>query len=830
MKFLDKKNTVLNLIFGVISLWAFSQNIQIKNVETYEPISGVVIVNRSQSVNVLTNFNGVASLATFNDNDTLTISHVAYVPMQIKCSEFKSQKTLYLIPNLQQLEEIVLSVARTKEGKERLAKKVSVLTHRSVESVPPQSSADILKLAGGVRVQKSQGGGGSPVIRGFEANRVLLVIDGVRMNNAIYRSGHLQNAITIDPNSIERMEVIFGPASVGYGSDALGGVVHYYTKEAKINSQKKWGVATTSSYNFNQKSTTHNVNASFSKKKWGTFTSITFADYGDIVMGKKRPHGFDDWGLVREYSKNSPTYYSEQPTQNPNPNVQKNSGYHQVDLLHKWGYQIRESARLNLNFQYSESSNIPRFDKLAEYRNEKLRFSEWNYGPQKRMLISPQFKFTSNKKWVAKGTLTGGIQRIEESRITRKFGSLTRSTQKECVDVYSLNADFYAPVKEKRTLSYGFEFSHNEVRSVAFSKDLLVEGTQIIGFENTQPIPTRYPSAGGQYSTGAFYADYRQDVSKKSTLNMGARFTYTRLKAIWNEAALMNANLSSVSTRNTSLTATLGYVIRPDNKWQLNTIFSSGFRAPNIDDLGKIRESNGSLSVPNPNLNPEFAYNAEMGIVRYLKDKKNYIALNVYHTWIRDFIGRSSYNLSTDTTSANPNTVLYNDDELQTVANVNLGNAIVYGGSFDAKSMLSSAFSFSTHLTYTIGSALGNQYPLPSISPLFGNASIYWKQKQWNAHITFEFSEAKSPNKYSIGGEDGIEETPIVDLEADAEELRYNGTPSWNTIHVGVEYQVSKSLKIQGFIENIFDVHYREFASGISAPGRSLTLVGRLNL
>ena len=93
-------------------------------------------------------------------------------------------------------------------------------------------------MAPSIRVQKSQGGGGSPVIRGFEANRVLLVLDGVRMNNGIFRSGHLQNAITVDPNSLERVEIIYGSSSVGYGSDALGGVVHYYTKTQKSTMPK----------------------------------------------------------------------------------------------------------------------------------------------------------------------------------------------------------------------------------------------------------------------------------------------------------------------------------------------------------------------------------------------------------------------------------------------------------------------------------------------------------------------------------------------------------------------------------------------------------------
>ena len=88
-------------------------------------------------------------------------------------------------------------------------------------------------------IQKSQLGGGSPIIRGFEANRVLLVVDGVRMNNAIYRSGHLQNALTVDANALEIVEVVFGPSSTIYGSDALGGVVHFYTKKPEFSKNDK---------------------------------------------------------------------------------------------------------------------------------------------------------------------------------------------------------------------------------------------------------------------------------------------------------------------------------------------------------------------------------------------------------------------------------------------------------------------------------------------------------------------------------------------------------------------------------------------------------------
>ncbi len=94
------------------------------------------------------------------------------------------------------------------------------------------------------------------------------------MNNAIYRSGHLQNAITIDPNILERTEVIFGPSSVGYGSDALGGVVHFYTIKPKINNEKKWTIKGLESYNTALNHLISNLNFEYSKEKWASFTSF----------------------------------------------------------------------------------------------------------------------------------------------------------------------------------------------------------------------------------------------------------------------------------------------------------------------------------------------------------------------------------------------------------------------------------------------------------------------------------------------------------------------------------------------------------------------------
>ena len=128
-----------------------------------------------------------------------------------------------------------------KEERERFfnPQQMEVISSKSILQSNPINAADILQKSGAVTVQMSQSGGGSPIIRGFEANRILLVVDGVRLNNAIFRSGHLQNMISTSPYVIDNIDLVFGPASVKYGSDALGGVIHMHTKKPTPNQATK---------------------------------------------------------------------------------------------------------------------------------------------------------------------------------------------------------------------------------------------------------------------------------------------------------------------------------------------------------------------------------------------------------------------------------------------------------------------------------------------------------------------------------------------------------------------------------------------------------------
>jgi len=823
-----KENKILLFVFISFSLNSFSQKLIIKDSKEKSVIPNVSVYNSQRSLTVLSDIEGNVDYSGFQKSDTLIFSHIAYEKFNIQINKIPKSSSItiiYLNPNPQQLSEIILSVGRNKENRKKISKKVTLITSKKTELDLPQTSADLLYYGGGVRIQKTQGGGGSPVIRGFEANRVLLVVDGVRMNNAIYRSGHLQNAITIDPNVLERTEVIFGPSSVGYGSDALGGVVHFYTIKPKINNEKQWTIKGLESYNTDLNHIVSNLNFEYSKEKWASFTSFSYSDFGDIIMGENRAHGFKSWGLNKfTLSKEK---FNTTSVLNKNPNIQKNTAYSQFDLLQKFNFKTSESSNLIFNIQHSNSSNIDRYDKLNEYNSAgDLKYAQWHYGPQKRTLLSTSYNFLKNNNWLKKGTVVAAFQKINESRHNRKYQSLTMNSQIEDVEVFSINADFIRGEANVSSLSYGFEYTHNNVSSIAYGASLTKQNNSISNINKVNSsfkIPTRYPSGGSNYSTAASYYEFRKDLSNKSNFSFGMRYTYTWLNARWLEEALIDANLNRIKTQQSSLTGSLGYVYRSNNTWQISANFSSGFRSPNIDDMGKIRENRGLLSVPNMQLKPEYAYNSELGLTKFFDNKMTVFSLNLYYTHITDHIIRDYFQILNDTSTQNPATILYNSEEVKTIANINSGRAYIYGFSFDSEAKIISNLIFKSNITFTKGGSVNSSTPLPSISPLFGSFYLKWINSNFKTQFSYRFSGYKNPEDYSSGGEDGLEETPLLGFNGN--EPNYYGTPSWGIFKLSSSYKISNKLKATLIFDNIFDIHYREFASGISSPGRNLNIV-----
>ncbi len=811
------------LIICITSMSLFAQKITVFDIKTGKPIEAVAIFNLNKNKSGVTNEDGIVDISKFSE-EIIYFSHVSYAQFSSKKSEIiQNEGQVYLSKQSEQLDEVVVSVFKSDAKTNRIAKQIEVITAREIEKLAAQTSADVLANVPGIRIQKSQFGGGSPVLRGMESNRVLLVVDGVRMNNAIYRKGHLQNAITIAPNMLDRTEIVFGPSSVTYGSDALGGVIHYYTRTPKLSEKREVKSSFFSRFSTVNNEITNQASVELSFPKWSSFTSVSHSDFGDLKMGKNRSHGFSDWGKVNYYSENIENIFSENVSVNTDLNLQRNTGYNQTDVLQKFYVPLSKKTDLKINIQYSTSSNIPRFDKLTELKDDtdvsSLKFSEWYYGPQKRLLISPQLTVTPQKKWLDKGTFTFAYQNIQESRIQRKFGDLERSYREENVDVYSLNGDFSVPVAFHRNLNYGFEIAYNDVKSNSFGKELEILDNKVVGFTRDFPVQSRYPDGGSSYLSSALYVDYRQDISKKSTLNSGIRLTNTHLQAKWIDDTFITLPSSDISLNNTALTATLSYVYKPVKGWQINTVLSSGFRSPNIDDVGKVREKNGNVTVPNIDLKPEHAYSAEVGFQKYFNNRKFRLGANVYYTLLANYIYRDNFELNGSAS------VTYDNEVGSAVANVNRGNAYITGFTVNYLGKLHKNWSTLGSVTYTKGETYDTNEPMSSIPPLFGNFEVNYINEKVEAGINFRFNAKKDIKDFNINeGIDNHVQTPIVNVNATNEEDKYFGSPSWSTVGLFGRYILSDNFKLLGRLDNIFDEHYKEFASGVSAPGRNMSL------
>jgi hemoglobin/transferrin/lactoferrin receptor protein len=816
-----------NLFFTIILFLSgvtLAQKVKVLDQQTGKIIKNTSIFNDKETINITTDINGFADISEFKDTEIVVFSHLSYAVLRVKKAVIKSRNyIIYLTKESEQLDEVVISLFKKEEKTARIAEQIAVLNARDIQKISPQTSADLLATIPGIKVQKSQFGGGSPVIRGMESNRVLLVVDGVRMNNAIYRKGHLQSSITVTPNMLDKTEVVFGPSSVVYGSDALGGVIHYYTKTPKLSQENEVESQLFSRFSTVNQEVTTNVSAEVRRKNWASLTSVSYSDFGDLKAGTNRSHGFNDWGRVHFFSENTNGNYSENPTENSNSNIQRNTGYKQTDLLQKFFVPLSKDTDLKVNLQYSTSSDIPRFDRLAELKDGELKFAEWFYGPQKRFLASTQLILNPSKKWVESGIITAAYQNIQESRIQRKFGSLDRSYREEMVAVYSLNGDFSIALTEdkRRTLSYGFEFAYNDVNSNAIGKELNIVNGEIAGFSNNFKVQSRYPDGGSNYSSAAVYVDYRQDLNSKSTLNSGIRFTNTNLNATWIDQTFMHLDETTIHANHSAVTATVGYVHKPNKNWQINSVVSSGFRSPNIDDIGRVREKAGNVTVPNIQVTPEFAYNAEIGVQKYFNDKKFRFGANIYYTLLDNYIQRDFvYN-----SDGSMQQVEFDNEFGNAVSNQNKDKAYITGYTANYLGKISNAWRTSGFVTYTKGRTYDTNEPMSSIPPLFGQFEVNYKLDKLELGAALRFNSKKDIADFNITeGIDNHDLTPIVNANATEQIAIYAGSPSWVTVGLNGRFVVSDNFSLLARFDNLLDQHYIEFASGVASPGRNLSI------
>jgi hemoglobin/transferrin/lactoferrin receptor protein len=797
------------LLFLLTTGITFAQKVRVISKTDLQPISNCSIYNVDKTVSVTTDNKGLADISTFKNSDKLTFSHISFYPVEFEKISFTAKLTdIQLTVAVINLQEVVLSANKVEEKYRDLPVRVDIIPVRTIIFGNPQTTGELLQQNGTVYVQQSQLGGGSPVLRGMETNRVLTVIDGVRMNNAIYRAGHIQNIITIDPNMLSRVEVVHGPGSVIYGSDAMGGVMHFYTRNPVLSNNEK--VFTLGNAMLRYSSAANDYSQSFNLniggKKIAALFGASTKDIGDLRQGSKRDDKYGDWGKCLYYSERIDG--KDVMTTNGDPLIQKNSGYSQYDLFGKVLFKPSPNYALTLNMQYSNSSNIPRYDRLTEMTDEKLTYAEWYYGPQTRGLVSLKSEWLQPVKLYDHFQITAAYQYISEDRISRKFGKSKAKHQEETVKVFSMNVDFMKKVFGKSELRYGLEGVFNQVDSKAYNKNIN-DGAV------TLDAASRYPDGGDNMKSFAAYASNNWEISKKLIFSQGIRFNYISLDAEYSQAMMDLIKFpfdAKISQNNTAVNGSLGLVYMPGNDWRIATNLSTGFRAPNIDDLTKLNDFNSTITiVPNPELKPENAYSAELTIGKTF-NKILQIEFTGFYTILKDafVIQPFTYN--------GQDSIVFDGNLTAVQAMQNATQATIYGFEGNVLAQLSKSLSLRSTLTYTYGHIKAEDEPLDHIPPVFGLTSIKLDLSKFTGEFYARYNAWKHIEDYSPSGEDNQQYATV------------DGMPAWFTLNLRASYQFNRNISLQAGVENILDKHYRNFASGISAPGRNVfvTLRGTL--
>jgi hemoglobin/transferrin/lactoferrin receptor protein len=393
-------------------------------------------------------------------------------------------------------------------------------------------------------------------------------------------------------------------------------------------------------------------------------------------------------------------------------------------------------------------------------------------------------------------------QYFEESRHDRDLNKPMKYNRYEEVDAFSANIDL-TKVIGKHHFFYGIEMIYNDVKSTGTDED--ITSGEVV------PGPSRYPQS--KWASYGAYLTYHYKITEKLHLQAGARFSYYTLDAEF-DTTFYPFPFTTADIQNGALTGSLGLVYNPAEKWWLSANFSTGFRAPNVDDVGKVFDSEpGSVVVPNPDLEAEYAYNAEIGIAKVFGDYLK-IDLSVFYTYLQDAMVRRDYTLNGE------DSIMYDGEMSQVQAMQNAAFATVYGIQAGIEVKLPAGFGISGRFNYQEGEEElddGSTSPLRHAAPFFGMAGLTYSADKLKMDLYTSYSAGVS-----------YEDLPPEEQGKDyMYALDDNGnpySPSWYTLNFKAMYQITDIFSVSGGVENLTDIRYRPYSSGITAPGRNFIL------
>lgn len=497
---------------------------------------------------------------------------------------FVSTGSVAQVDSSKQLSAIIITATKTKSSITKTPFSVSVLDSSKLKQSLLRTVPESLIGLSCVFVQKTNHGGGSPIVRGLTGNQNLLLIDGFRLNNAIFRYGPNQYLTLVDPFLVERIEVVKGTGSVQFGSDAMGGVINVITRQPRLSVKPVFSSTLLLRGTSQGMERTLRPEIQFSNKKIATLVSGVFSDFGDLKGG-------DTSGFQRP------------------------SGYRQQSLDVRTTIGPGKNWRVQMGMSIVNQNDVPLYHK---YQLEKVALS-------KSELLQRKMVFLKTQKSYANGvirsiTLDISQQQLIDHRLSKSLSSSPLVKEFDTVNSSSITTDIATVFTTFWSANTGVELNLDYVKSTRFQYNTPIDIVSRRGL---------YPN-GARYHSFAAY-NLHHFTLKQLQIETGVRFHQ-------NKITIQDASIGAILIKPSAWVYMLGTSYAISEQLTLFGNINSAFRAPNIDDMGTLGIIDFRYEQPAYDLKPERSINKEMG-VRW-KQRNFQVSVAAFHVTLKDLIGR----------------------------------------------------------------------------------------------------------------------------------------------------------------------------------------------
>ncbi|MFC1501947.1 TonB-dependent receptor domain-containing protein [bacterium] len=705
---------------------------------------------------------------------TLILDHIAFTirslpGLRVKEGGFIALGRLVLKERVLDMGDIVVSATRTDRRLTEISNSVNIVPETVIQERNAKTTSEALREETGVFVQKTSHGGGSVNIRGLSSNQVLLLVDGIRMNNSTYRLGNHQYLTTIDNSMLHRLEVVRGPMSVLYGSDAMGGTVNAITQIPRLT-KSGWNVDyhLLSRYATADEERMARAELGLQSRVFSVQTGFSYKKYNDLRRGK----------------------YSQYPEIENATNGLKQtpSGFSAYDFDAKCLFTPSNRQSFVLAYQLSRKIDVPRYDK---YENDG--YYHWMYRPQNRDLVYLTYENNFQNGLLSSMQMTASFHRQEEGREIQKTQEML--LEKERDDVRTLGFS----IQVHSLLGNHFFTAGSDMYFDVVSSERKFIDTKTGNF--TQDYRGRYPDDSRYNSYGFFIQDEIRFLSRW-TIVPGVRYSLYSTRFNIPKDPNSCIMLGDFQQDFHAFTGSLGLIRKIGKHVFLNANIGQAFRAPNLSDIARLGQSKGSVyEVPNHDLEPEKVLSFDLG----LKIDSPLLSASIaaYYSSIRDILA------SVEATYEGFPVIEILGVEYKVKSKQNVGRAAIRGFEASLKYFMNRHVTFHANISTAYGQNNTINEPVGKIPPTFGLFGFRWSREKIHFDLYLRFASRQ----------DRLSADDLDDPRIPA-----GGTPGWQTVNFRAGFPVWSIGKIQVAVENIFDVNYREHGSGVNGPGRNVII------